>query len=196
MKKLNKMLIYAVVAILVVLAIVVVISSITAKQPTKAIDNFTNALVKGDFAKAKEYTADQTFDIFGIDQTAEDIDMIKLYYKNIDVKVNKVTKSKDSAVVNIEVSNKDLGKVLSMYMVRAQELALQRVTNSSVTEKMEKELEEYFKSLFEGDTVQTTTNSVDVVLVKQDGKWKIVVDNNLRDVLLPGLYSIANLFTA
>ena len=122
--------------------------------------------------------------------------MIKLYYKNIDVKVNKVTKSKDSAVVNIEVSNKDLGKVLSMYMVRAQELALQRVTNSSVTEKMEKELEEYFKSLFEGDTVQTITNSVDVVLVKQDGKWKIVVDNNLRDVLLPGLYSIANLFTA
>ena len=70
MKKLNKMLIYAVVAILVVLAIVVVISSITAKQPTKAIDNFTNALVKGDFAKAKEYTADQTFYIFGIDQTA------------------------------------------------------------------------------------------------------------------------------
>ena len=59
-----------------------------------------------------------------------------------------------------------------------------------------KELEEYFKSLFEGETIETISTTIDVVLTKQEGKWKVVVDDILRDSLLPVLYSATNIFVA
>lgn len=196
MKKTTKMIISAIAILLVILAIVILISNISNKKPSKAVENFAKELSKGNFTKAKEYTADDTFAALGIELDSEEIEMIKLYYKNLDVKVTKVNKAKDTAVVTVEISNKDLGKILSNYMKKAQELALQKVTSKSSVESMEKELEEYFKSLFEGDAIETISNSIDVVLTKQDGKWKVIVDDTLRDTLLPGLYSATNILVA
>ncbi len=196
MKKTTKMIISAIAILLVIIAVVILISNISAKKPSKAVENFAKELAKGNFTKAKEYTADDTFATLGIELDSEEIDMIKLYYKNLDVKVTKVNKAKDTAVVTVEITNKDLGKILSNYMKKAQELALQKVTNKSSVDSMEKELEEYFKSLFEGETIETISTTIDVVLTKQEGKWKVVVDDILRDSLLPGLYSATNIFVA
>lgn len=196
MNKVTKAIICAVAVVLVILAIVICISKVKTTKPASAIDGFVKALNEGNFQKAKEYTSDETMDILGLDEEAEDLEMVKLYYKNIEVKVNNVTKSKNTAVVNVEITNKDLGKVLNNYMNKAQELALKNLNSSAKVSDMENELLTYFKAQFETDDVETVTTTVDVVVNKVDGKWKVVVDDALRNALLPGLYSLTNMFAA
>ena len=59
---------------------------------------------------------------------------------------------------------------------------------------MENELKEYFKSQFSSEDIETKTTNVDIVLNKVDGKWKVVIDSNLTNAFLPGLYSATNIF--
>ena len=60
---------------------------------------------------------------------------------------------------------------------------------------MENQLKEYFKSQFESEEITNVTNTVDIVLNKVDGQWKVVVDENLRDALLPGLSEVSNMYS-
>ena len=194
MDKKTKMIIYAVAAVILILLVVVCAAKIKASKPATALNNLVKELNNGNFKKAGEYCADNTMDLFGVDENIEDLEMVKLYYKNIDIKVNKVTKSKDTAVINVEISNKDLGKILNNYMNKAKELALENLNKKVTTKDMENQLLQYFKSQFEAEGIETVTTTVDVVLNKVDGKWKVVVDSNLRNSFLPGLYSLSNVF--
>ena len=194
MDKKTKMIIYAVAAVILILLVVVCAAKIKASKPATALNNLVKELNNGNFKKAGEYCADNTMDLFGVDENIEDLEMVKLYYKNIDIKVNKVTKSKDTAVINVEISNKDLGKILNNYMNKAKELALENLNKKVTTKDMENQLLQYFKSQFEAEGIETVTTTVDVVLNKVDGKWKVVVDSNLRNAFLPGLYSLSNVF--
>ena len=194
MDKKTKMIVYAVAAVILILLVVVCAAKIKASKPVTALNNLVKELNNGNFKKAGEYCADNTMDLFGVDENVEDLEMVKLYYKNIDIKVNKVTKSKDTAVINVEISNKDLGKILNNYMNKAKELALENLNKKVTTKDMENQLLQYFKSQFEAEGIENVTTTVDVVLNKVDGKWKVVVDSNLRNAFLPGLYSLSNVF--
>ena len=194
MDKKTKMIVYAVAAVILILLVVVCAAKIKASKPATALNNLVKELNNGNFKKAGEYCADNTMDLFGVDENIEDLEMVKLYYKNISIKVNKVTKSKDTAVINVEISNKDLGKILNNYMNKAKELALENLNKKVTTKDMENQLLQYFKSQFEAEGIETVTTTVDVVLNKVDGKWKVVVDSNLRNSFLPGLYSLSNVF--
>lgn len=194
MDKKTKMIVYAVAAVILILLVVVCAAKIKASKPATALNNLVKELNNGNFKKAGEYCADNTMDLFGVDENIEDLEMVKLYYKNIDIKVNKVTKSKDTAVINVEISNKDLGKILNNYMNKAKELALENLNKKVTTKDMENQLLQYFKSQFEAEGIENVTTTVDVVLNKVDGKWKVVVDSNLRNAFLPGLYSLSNVF--
>lgn len=194
MDKKTKMIIYAVAAVILILLVVVCAAKIKASKPATALNNLVKELNNGNFKKAGEYCADNTMDLFGVDENIEDLEMVKLYYKNIDIKINKVTKAKDTAVINVEISNKDLGKILNNYMNKAKELALENLNKKVTTKDMENQLLQYFKSQFEAEGIENVTTTVDVVLNKVDGKWKVVVDSNLRNAFLPGLYSLSNVF--
>lgn len=194
MDKKTKMIVYAVVAVFLIFLVVICAAKIKASKPATALNNLVKELNNGNFKKAGEYCVDNTMDAFGIDESIEDLEMVKLYYKNISIKVNKVTKSKDSAVLNVDVSNKDLGKIFSNYMGKAQELALEKLNTKKSTKDMENELKEYFKSQFSSEDIETKTTNVDIVLNKVDGKWKVVIDSNLTNAFLPGLYSATNIF--
>lgn len=194
MDKKTKMIVYAVAAVILIILVVVCAAKIKASKPATALNNLVKELNNGNFKKAGEYCADNTMDLFGVDENIEDLEMVKLYYKNIDIKVNKVTKSKDTAVINVEISNKDLGKILNNYMNKAKELALENLNKKVTTKDMENQLLQYFKSQFEAEGIENVTTTVDVVLNKVDGKWKVVVDSNLRNSFLPGLYSLSNVF--
>ena len=194
MDKKTKMIIYAVAAVILILLVVVCAAKIKASKPATALNNLVKELNNGNFKKAGEYCADNTMDLFGVDENIEDLEMVKLYYKKINIKINKVTKAKDTAVINVEISNKDLGKILNNYMNKAKELALENLNKKVTTKDMENQLLQYFKSQFEAEGIENVTTTVDVVLNKVDGKWKVVVDSNLRNAFLPGLYSLSNVF--
>ena len=121
--------------------------------------------------------------------------MMKLYFKCLNIKVVQVTKSRNQAIVKAEITNKDLKTILGNYIQEALKLALQNISSKEDQETMENQLKEYFKSQFESEEITNVTNTVDIVLNKVDGQWKVVVDENLRDALLPGLSEVSNMYS-
>ena len=183
--------------ILAVVAVVVVfgILKLTAKNPADSVTGLVECLKNGDFQGANVYVNGDNTEALGIDSETEDIEMIKLFFTNLNLNIVEVTKDKDQAIVKAEITNKDLNTIMQNYMKKALELAMSSINTSSTTEDMETQLQEYFKSQFTSTEIENVTTSVDIVLTKVDKEWKIVIDEALRDALLPGLSELSNLYS-
>lgn len=184
-----------VVAILVIVSIVFCVTKLSNKKPEESVKSFVDSLKLGDFATAKTYTADNTMDALEIGENAEEVEMIKYYFKYLDVKVIDVTKASNQAIVKVDIKNKNLKTILQNYIKKAVELSMQQINSSNSTESIEEQLLNYFSAQFESQEIEEITTTVDIVLNKVDGKWKVVIDEKLRDGLLPGLTDINNLYT-
>lgn len=184
-------LILAVVAVAVVFGIL----KLTAKNPADSVTGLVECLKDGDFQGANVYVNGDNTEALGIDSETEDIEMIKLFFSNLNLNIVEVTKDKDQAIVKAEITNKDLNTIMQNYMKKALELAMSSINTSSTTEDMETQLQEYFKSQFTSTEIENVTTSVDIVLTKVDKEWKVVIDEALRDALLPGLSELSNLYS-
>lgn len=194
----NKVLkIVLVILILAVVAVAVVfgILKLTAKNPADSVTGLVECLKDGDFQGANVYVNGDNTEALGIDSETEDIEMIKLFFTNLNLNIVEVTKDKDQAIVKAEITNKDLNTIMQNYMKKALELAMSSINTSSTTEDMETQLQEYFKSQFTSTEIENVTTSVDIVLTKVDKEWKVVIDEALRDALLPGLSELSNLYS-
>ena len=184
-------LILAVVAVAVVFGIL----KLTAKNPADSVTGLVECLKNGDFQGANVYVNGDNTEALGIDSETEDIEMIKLFFSNLNLNIVEVTKDKDQAIVKAEITNTDLNTIMQNYMKKALELAMSSINTSSTTEDMETQLQEYFKSQFTSTEIENVTTSVDIVLTKVDKEWKVVIDEALRDALLPGLSELSNLYS-
>lgn len=190
-----KIILCIVVLVIVIAVIIFGIIKLTAKNPTDSVTSFIEYLKSGDLNGAKEYTNESSLEMLGIDSETEDIEMVKLFFKNVNLNIVEVTKDSNQAIVKAEITNRDLKTIMQNYMQKALELAMSSINSSNKTEDMESQLQEFFKSQFESTQIENVTTSVDIVLTKVDGDWKIVLDENLRDAILPGLTEISNLYT-
>ena len=195
--KVLKIVLGIIVIALVVALIVFGITKLLEKKPENSIKSFVEALKNGDFVTAQYYASDETMSALEIseDNENEDLEMMKLYFKCLDVKVVDVTKAKNQAVVKVEITNKDLKTILQNYIQKALEIAMSKLNSNQTEESMETELLEYFKSQFDSEDIENVTTTVDVILNKVDGEWKVVIDENLRDALLPGLTDVSNMYS-
>ena len=73
MDKKTKMIVYAVAAVILILLVVVCAAKIKASKPVTALNNLVKELNNGNFKKAGEYCADNTMDLFGVDENVEDL---------------------------------------------------------------------------------------------------------------------------
>ena len=190
-----KIILCIVVLVIVIAVIIFGIIKLTAKNPTDSVISFIEYLKSGDLNGAKEYTNESSLEMLGIDSETEDIEMVKLFFKNVNLNIVEVTKDSNQAIAKVEITNRDLKTIMQNYMQKALELAMSSINSSNTTEDMESQLQEFFKSQFESTQIENVTTSVDIVLTKVDGDWKIVLDENLRDAILPGLTEISNLYT-
>lgn len=193
--KIIKIVLGVIIAIVVIGVIVLAVTKLSEKKPSDAIVSFVENLKNGELETAKSYTSDDTFSAFGFDTENDDLEMMKYYFKHLNVNVMEVTKSKTEAVVKVEISNKNLKTILQNYIQKAFELAMSSIGSSEKKDGMEAELLEYFKSQFESEEIDTVTTTVDIVLNKVDKEWKVVVTEELRDAILPGLSEINNLYS-
>lgn len=193
--KKNEMILLMIVAVLVIVLIVMCVTKSMNKKPEKAVNSFIENLKVGDFNTAKTYTSDNTMDALEIGTNVEELEMVKYYFKYIDVKVLEVTKSSNQAIVKAEIKNKDLKAILQNYIKKALEISLEQINSTNKDESIEDQLLNYFIAQFEAQEIENVTTTVDIVLNKVDGKWKVVIDKTLRDALLPGLSEINNLYT-
>ena len=168
-----------VIAIVILLTVMIAISS----TPKKSVDGMLSYLKAGEFEKVQEFvdynqliSSTNTFNTEDLN-----VDTQKLFFERLEWKVGKVTEENDNATIEVEITNKDFKTIISNYMQEMLKLAFSGQNLSD--EQMDNYLIEDLKS----EDVQMTTVTGTIQANKQEGEWKIVVDDQLLNVLLPGL---------
>ena len=129
----NKLLVIICCAILAVVVVFGVVFGITkisngGKNPADSVTGFIEALKNVEVEKAAGYTTDGNTGSLDLESNNEDaVEMVKLYFKNLQYSVKNTTKEKDTAAVTVEISNKDLKTIFAMYATKAYEIALSKL---------------------------------------------------------------------
>ena len=90
----------------------------------------------------------------------------------------------NNAVVTVEMTNKDYIKVITNWMKKmiGEKARGEEITDELLLQNLEATLAE---------TTDTKTETKKVTLFKEKGKWKIIVDEELRNLIYPGIESVA-----
>lgn len=118
-------------------------------------------------------------DIF--DEENMNVEAQKLLFDRLEWDVKNVNIENDKAVIEVDVTNKDLKTVIGNYMQKA----LQDLFSGQNIE--DTDIENYLMEELKSDSVQMTTSTRNIELTKQDEKWKVTANNELIDAILPGL---------
>lgn len=178
----------AILTVVIVLAIVALLTVliVTSSDPKKSVDGFLTNLKAGDFEKAQEFVIGDN--LFESQQYSNETQ--KLLFDKISWKVNKTTTENDKAKVDLEITNKDFTKITENSMkkilsnLKAKTLLQGNISNNDI--------EKYFEEELKNDNVQMKTETRTIELQKQDGKWKVVANEELENSLLPGLQDPVN----
>ena len=149
-----------IVIVVILLAIVALIYA-ALPSPARVVQQMVRELKTGNYEKVEEYVDyKELMDDFLM--STEDEEKGKIFFKDLQFSVKDVEQKGDTATIELETINKDFKVV---------------VENSAkkLLQKLQKE------------DVPTVTTKKTITVKKQDGKWKVVVDDNLRDAIFPGL---------
>lgn len=172
------------IVVIAVLAIAALLTFmiVTSSDPKKSVDGFFTNLKAGDFEKAQEFMSGEKL----LKDKEYDLETQRLLFDKISWKVTKVTKENDKATAEVEITNKDFKAVISSYMQKVLKLAL---SGENITEEG---IQNYFIEELKSDKVQTTTQTKTIQLIKEDKKWKVISNDELKNNLLPGLQESIN----
>lgn len=175
------------VAILIILLVVVVICA-TASNPKNVTENMLKSLKEGNFDKAKEYVDYDS--ILGEGTIAEgeenSQEIEKLFYNDLQWKVLKCEEKGNSAIVEVEITNKNFKTIISNYVQQVFKMAFsgQQVNTDEISKYLVDELKK--------EDAEKTTSTQTLNLTKEKDKWKVNVDENLKNAILPGLTEALN----
>lgn len=165
-----------VVLLVIVLAIVAALI-ILPQTPEKTVEGMLNSLKNGDFESVNKYVNSSDL----LQNSEMDEEAQTLLFNELSWKILNISKEENTAKVEVEITNKDFNQVISNYTQEALKIAF---SGESFTEEQQaNELKEQLKN----EDIGTRTVTATVNLVKQDGEWKVQVDENLENSLLPGL---------
>ena len=178
--------------VVVIIAIIgmLVHNSNVKKQPKKIINTAFSDLKTANIEDANKYINYNQL-IYSLDGmlAKEDDNEInsaikKELFTNIEWEVLDVETKNNNAVVTVEMTNKDYIKVITNWMKKmiGEKARGEEITDELLLQNLEATLAE---------TTDTKTETKKVTLFKEKGKWKIIVDEELRNLIYPGIESIA-----
>ncbi len=90
--------------------------------------------------------------------------------------------------LKLEITNKDFKTIITNYSQKILKLVFggENITEETAANYLVEELK--------NEGVQTTTATKTIQAVKEDGKWKIVGNDDLTNALLPGFQDAMNSF--
>ena len=167
----------AVIAIVALLTVLIVTSS----DPKKSVDGYLTNLKAGDFEKAQEFTTGEKI----LTDTNYSEEVQKLLFDRLSWKVTKVTTENNIATVEIEITNKDFSEVTQNWTKRLLSNVRAVIGKTVDTSK-------YFEEELRNENLQTKTTTGTIKLENKDKKWKVIVDKEIENILLPGLENSIN----
>ena len=181
---------------MVVRILVIALIYLAMKTPEKALTSMLKDLKSGDIEGVNQYVNFEEISLksaLDMTESEEFSEKDKAFYESLEWDVKSVKKENDTATIEIEATNKDYETIFKNYI---QSMFQKFINNENVSgdEELQLLLDELNK-----DTIGTRTVTENVTLTKVDGKWKITVDDNLMQVIYPGLEeginSISNLLS-
>lgn len=166
-------------------------------KPQSAVDKFFKALKACNSADLKatlqssEGAKDTSEDIFADDTYKE---VFKKNAKIIKYKINSTTINGDSAVVKVNCTYGDASEVMGIALKAYMQKALSTVFSSEQTssEDTNKMLNEEIESALKNTSLKTVTKDLEITCSKVDGKWLVVGDENVANIMVANMYAVLN----
>lgn len=181
-----------IVTVIILLAIIGLIY-LAIPSPEKVVNNVFSDLKKGDFQNIEQYVNyNELVEDTGMntdsetEMTQEEIDKEKLLYEDLEWKIKSVQKEENTATVEVETTNKDYKTIFNNYF---QTLIQKVFSNEDLSDE---QIENSFVEELQKEDIEKVTTTQTLTLTKQDGKWRLVVDDSLKNAIYPGLEDAIN----
>ena len=189
--------IIVIIAVVVIAVIAIVATILFGNNPEKTIDETFTALKKGNMDVLMEYTSTEETDnsftnelteglTSGTENTELEKEMLDSCFSQLEWKIAETKKDGDTAVVTVDITNKDFSNVMQeifsemMAQAFASAFTGQEMTEEDTMQLMKEKIDE---------VTATTTNTEEINMVKEDGIWKFSNSDELANMLLPGFAS-------
>lgn len=176
--------------IIIILGIFFIINKSIEGKISNSVVTFTEALSEGKRDIASQYVTEDSVSFLSFEELPQNQELMNTFVKYLSIDIKKVKKDGDAAIVKAKISNKDFEKIMIKYMQEVVALSISSNDTEVTDEELENKLLQYLKDQFDSQENEILTNEVNINLVKVDGKWKIIIDDNLRNGLFPGMLKI------
>ncbi|MBQ8380152.1 MAG: hypothetical protein IJX34_04970 [Clostridia bacterium] len=176
--------------IIIILGIFFIINKSIESKISNSVVIFTEALSEGKRDIASQYVTEDSVSFLSFEELPQNQELMNTFVKYLSIDIKKVKKDGDAATVKAKISNKDFEKIMIKYMQEVVALSISSNDTEMTDEELENKLLQYLKDQFDSQENEILTNEVNINLVKVDGKWKIIIDDNLRNGMFPGMLKI------
>ncbi len=192
--------IIVIIAVVIIAVIAIVATILFGNNPEKTIDETFTALKEGNMDVLMEYTSTEGTDNSFTNELTEGLtngtdstentelekEMLDSCFSQLEWKIAETKKDGDTAVVTVDITNKDFSNVMQeifsemMAQAFASAFTGQEMTEEDTMQLMKEKIDE---------VTATTTNTEEINMVKEDGIWKFSNSDELANMLLPGFAS-------
>ena len=128
----------------------------------------------------------KSLDTIIIENREEEVSSLeKELFKTLEWKIEEIKVEDSNAIVTVETKNKDLKTVVIKWL---QQLATLKNAGEAINNQIA--LEELKKTLANENKTEKTKK--DIILKKDNGTWKVELNENLRTLVYPGVEDIAS----
>lgn len=195
----NKKVLIGVITLVIIVAMAIwgyfVMLKIEQNKVESTIEDMFTNLKSGENNNQKQEVLEQLQNNSNQENNTKDtIDYIILFNKlNYSIIENKTNFNEASVV--LDITNKDMKKIIGNYLVKAIQLAFANAfTPTYSEEQMNEELANYLKEQMESNEIENITTNITLKMEKQDGKW-VIKEESKKDfvnALLPGFVDSIN----
>lgn len=195
----NKKVVIGVITLVIIVAMAIlgyfVMLKIEQNKVESTIEDMFTNLKSGENNNQKQEVLEQLQNNSNQENSTKDtIDYIILFNKlNYSIIENKTNFNEASVV--LDITNKDMKKIIGNYLVKAIQLAFANAfTPTYSEEQMNEELANYLKEQMESNEIENITTNITLKMEKQDGKW-VIKEESKKDfvnALLPGFVDSIN----
>ena len=178
-----------IVAIIILLAIVIGIIVIALPSPARALEEMFRDLKAGkmsDIDKYVDYNSLIDIPALGNLEGADSADNDKILYEDLQWNIKKIEKNEEEAKIEVEITNKNYKNIFQNFTKKV----VQKILNNE--KPSDEEAGQYLMEELKNKEVGQTTTTQEITIRKEEGKWKVVVDENLQNAIFPGLSEAVN----
>lgn len=178
------------IAIAIILVIIIALIYIALPSPARVCQQMFRELKAGDFDQINEYVDyEQLINLPILSNESKSEEIKQLLFEDLQFKVKKVEQNEDKATIVAEVTNKNFKTILQNYTQKIMQNIFNNENNSA------ENIENIFIEELKNKDIDKATSTQNITMEKKDGKWKVVVDENLRNAMFPNLEEALNAIT-